>query len=258
MAVLDKADTGPELQGGITTLQISAAIAKIETLSDLGISYRLAGNQAKAVQAYEKALDIHGKMYWNYKDDYEKGFYQVVRGIKFDLADLYSGQNKLKAAFDLLEHADSFEAANGYWEALEGLGVDNANLNYVIASVYSSNKKHDLAMKKIEKAIELDKNNAKYYNAQGCIYFGAITAEPGVVPKVKDLYTVKGYFEKALLLDSNYSIACDNMSRILNEIKIYEDRMDDETLKAQIKAYAEKANSGNSHGELEFTMYKGY
>lgn len=255
MAVLDKADTGPELESGITTLQISAATAKIETLSYLGISYRLAGNPEKAVQAYEKALDIHGKMYTYYRDVYEGGFYQVVRGISFELADLYCKQNKLKAAFDTLDNM-VFDNIDSFWDSLGSLGGDNANLNYVVGCVYSSNEKRDLAIEKVEKAIELDNTNAKYYNTLGCICFGA--AFDDISPEVSKLYTVKGYFEKALELNPNYSIAYGNMSRILNEIKIYEDRMDDEALKAQIKAYAEKANAGNSDGELEFSIYREY
>gem|GEM_PF-6580834 len=255
IAVLDKADTGPELENGVTTLQISAATAKIETLSYLGISYRLAGNPEKAVQAYEKALDLHGIMYGKYRDTYEAGFYQVVRGIRFELADLYCQQNKLNAAYDLLNKVVS-DNIDGSWEVLESLGGDNANLNYVIGCVSTSNKKRDLAIKKVEKAIELDKTNAKYYNTLGCIYFGE--AFDGMSPEVKKLYAVKGYFEKALELKPDYSVACGNMSRVLNEIKVYEDRMDDEALKAQIKAYAEKADAGNSDGELEFSIYRNY
>jgi tetratricopeptide (TPR) repeat protein len=256
MAILDNVDTGTKVQNVATPLQISVATAKIETLSYLGISYRLAGNTVKAVQAYEKALDLHSNIAMEYQTTYDGGFYQVVWGIKFELADLYCRQNKLKAAFDLLNNVVLLDKADSRWEAVERLGGDNANLNYVVGCVYSSNGKRDLAMKKIEKAIELDKTNPKYYNALGCIYFGVINAD--MSPEVKELYTVKDYLEKALKLDPNYSVACGNMSRILNEIKIYGDRMDDATLNAQIKAYAKKADAENSDGELEFTIYRKY
>lgn len=256
MAILDKVDTGTKLENVATPLEISVATAKIETLSYLGISYRLAGNQEKAVQAYEKALDLHSNMAIQYETTYKEGFYQVVWSIKFELADLYCRQNKLKAAFDLLNNLVLLDNIDSRWEAIESLGGDNANLNYVIGCVYSSNEKYDLAMKKIEKAIGLDKTNAKYYNALGCMYFVAIYAD--MSPEVKEFYTVKGYFEKALELNPNYSVACGNMSRVLNEIKIYEDRMDDEALKTQIKAYAEKADAGNSNGELELSIYRSY
>lgn len=90
---------------------------------------------------------------------------------------------------------------------------NNSNLHYAQGVVYyqrttssnmayrnNSQKLIDDAMKEFKKAIELDKNNARAYNAAGVISLS--------LDKPKD---AKNYFQKALIADKTYSMAIDNL-----------------------------------------------
>lgn len=88
---------------------------------------------------------------------------------------------------------------------------DNSNLHYAQGVVYyqrtsSSNMAYDSqqlianALQEFKKAIELDKNNSRAYNAAGVISLN--------LGKKKD---AKYYFQQALAADKTYSMAIDNL-----------------------------------------------
>lgn len=90
---------------------------------------------------------------------------------------------------------------------------NNSNLHYAQGIVYyqrtassnmsfrnNSQKLIDDAMKEFKKAIELDKNNARAYNAAGVISLA--------LDRPND---AKNYFEKSFEIDKTYSMALDNL-----------------------------------------------
>lgn len=93
---------------------------------------------------------------------------------------------------------------------------DNSNLHYAQGIIYyqrttssnmyyrkNSQKFFSNALIEFKKAIDLDKTNAKAYNAAGVLYL-----------KLNDSKSARTYFKKAIEIDSTYSMAIDNLGTI--------------------------------------------
>lgn len=163
--------------------------------------YLKAKNLKKSLEYGKKALELnedYGNIYANlfpkiitFKDskNYKLLAPYFRRGIYNDPFNCILIENT--ANYYINEMQES-EVSYKYFELLSKIASKDSKSFYNLAILNEKREEKDLAIKNMEKAIELDKNNTDYLNALGCIYFTFEKGDKGIE-----------YIRKAYNIDNN-------------------------------------------------------
>lgn len=170
------------------------------------------GDMEGAVAAYNDALEYGTDNVWRSAVAQTLGalYYQTFDDDEaakeaFSLA-LTLDPNNTEAAMmlaELLFEDGDFQSALALYEEIDARGSANANVYSHVGYILWQMDRNDEALTSYNKALRLDSENAIVYNNMGVIY----------LDEMFDAQKASLMFEKALLYNPNYTLACFNMGR---------------------------------------------
>ena len=240
--------------------------AKIQEYTDSGINYSERGEYAKAVEMFQKAVNLNqnnavshfnlGVAYRNFQE-YDKAIKSLQKAAANDpkyinayseLADIYYQVKK-----------DIPNAVKMY-QRIIAIDPNNADAYYKLGFIYRDSKEIDKAIESFQKVVAIDPKNIQAYSELGNIYYGAkhdatnaITMFQKVIEQNPDNFFAHAYLgfiyhdlkeynnsienlQKALALNPNFERNYDIYFSLGN---IYYDLKDDTNAAAMFKKVTE-------------------
>jgi len=205
--------TSPELAKAFYIKDSSKNINKYFTL---GNDYTKKKEYDKAIEAYQKAIEINPNNAWAYnnmglcfyhKKEYDKAIEAYQKAIELDPNYARAYNNMGLCFYHKKEYDKAIEA---YQKAIE-LDPNYAKAYNNMGLCFYHKKEYDKAIKAYQKAIELVPNYARAYR-----HMGIINAYKKEYDKAIEAY------QKAIELDPNYALAYDNIGNSYYEKKEYD------------------------------------